>query len=197
MELELGGIVLAGGRSSRMGCEKALLEWEGEPLVQRAVRLLQTVCVDVLVVTASEAVREAVTVRTVADEWPGLGPVGGLHAGLRAATREYNGVVACDMPWINPAALRYLAQWAPGHDAVALRRAPGWEPRHALYARRSLPFLEAGLFAQKLKLTDLCERLHTWGVTEAEWQRFDPDFRAFRNLNTPADYICALAENVE
>jgi len=65
-ESELGGIVLAGGRSSRMGREKALLEWEGETLVQRAVRLLRMVCRDVLVVTASEAIRQVVSVRTVA-----------------------------------------------------------------------------------------------------------------------------------
>lgn len=98
MELELGGIILAGGRSARLGREKALLKWHGELLIQRAVRLMQTVCAEVVVVTSSEAVRQAVPVRTVPDVQPGRGPLGGLYAGLQAMSQEYKAVVACDMP---------------------------------------------------------------------------------------------------
>lgn len=192
MELELGGIILAGGRSARMGREKALLEWHGELLIQRAIRLMQTVCAEVVVVTSSEAVRQAVPVRTVPDVQPGQGPLGGLYAGLQAMSQEYNAVVACDMPWIQPEAFRHLAAWAPGYDAVMLRRPSGWEPLHALYARRCLPAIAASLQAGLLKLCDLCERLHIQAVTEAEWQRWDPQFQALRNLNTPADYAQAL-----
>jgi len=193
-DLELGGIILAGGRSARMGREKALLEWHGELLIQRAVRLMQTVCGEVVVVTSSEAVRQVVSVRTVPDLQPGWGPLGGLYAGLQAVSQEYNGVVACDMPWIQPEAFRRLAAWAPGYDAVVLRRPSGWEPLHALYARRCLPTIEACLQAGFLKLRDLCERLQVRAVTEAEWQSWDPQFQALRNLNTPSDYAQALQE---
>jgi len=96
------------------------------------------------------------------------------------------------MPWISPEGMSYLAQWAPGHDAVALRRGEGWEPLHALFSVRCLPFLETCLTTGALKLTDVCEWLHTYPVTEREWRRFDPELRAFCNLNTPEDYVHAL-----
>lgn len=192
-QIEVGGIVLAGGQSSRMGREKALLEWEGETLVQRAVRLLQMACREVLVVTASEAVRRAVSVPTVADEKPGRGPLGGLYTGLRAAAQEYNYVVACDMPWISPEGIRCLAQWAvPDYQAVALRRGERWEPLPALFSVRCLPVLETCLADGTWKLAQVYDRLPTRPVTEAEWRRFDPELRALGNLNTPEDYAHAL-----
>jgi len=195
--LPLHGIILAGGQSRRMGREKALLDWHGEPLLHHLVRRLQAVCAGVLVVTNSPAVRAWAPVPTVPDERPGDGPLAGIQAGLRASPAEYNLIVACDMPLIQPALVAYLGRLAPGYDAVVPRWHAGWEPLHAVYARRCLPVIEAQLDRDRRKVEHLYPALRVRAVSEEELRAVDPTLQSFRNLNTPEEYAELLAATKE
>lgn len=193
----LYGILLAGGQSRRMGQEKALLDWHGEPLLHFMVRRLQAVCSGVLVVTNSPAVRARALVPTIPDERPGDGPLAGIQAGLRASPAEYNLIVACDMPLIQPALVAYLGRLAPGYDAVVPRRRAGWEPLCAVYAQRCLPVIDAQLERDGRKVDHLFPALRVRAVSEEELRAVDPTLQSFRNLNTPEEYAELLAVTKE
>ncbi|HFD40695.1 MAG TPA: molybdenum cofactor guanylyltransferase, partial [Anaerolineae bacterium] len=121
---QISGIVLAGGQSRRLGRDKALLEIEGRPLLARTVHTLAALSDDLIVVTnAPERYAPlGLPVRFVADEKPGIGSLMGLYSGLKAAHHPYALVVACDMPFLNPALLRYLLSLTAGYDIVIPRR---------------------------------------------------------------------------
>ena len=128
---EMTGLVLAGGRSTRMGTDKALLEIDGVRLVDRAVAILAEVCISVVVATGQRRIA-ALQVEQIADG--GVGPLGGIVAGLRCTGTPLLAVVAVDMPWASAGVLRDLAARWDGHPAVAPRVAGVIQPLHAVYA---------------------------------------------------------------
>ena len=145
---QIAGFILAGGASSRMGRDKALLELGGVPLIVRTARLVESVVGAATVVGDSAAFR-ALGLRTIADDWPGAGPLGGIATALRASSAPWSLVVACDLPyltkpWLEYAVARALASQA---DAVIPMNATGTEPLCALY-NRSVPSRE---FAGRLR----------------------------------------------
>jgi len=184
----LTGLVLAGGQGCRLGKNKALLEWEGEPLVRLIARRLQTVCERVLVVTPFAEVAAAAGVPAVKDEPPDSGPLGGLWAGLQAAETEYCAVTACDLPFFNPELVAYLATLAAGYEAVVPYVNGSWQPLPALYARTCAKVAEELLAQRKLALRALLDQVRVRQVDEAELRRLDPELTSFRNLNTWEDY---------
>src|SRR6266542_3037884 len=112
------GLLLAGGRSTRMGSDKAMMDFEGEPLAERVLRVLRAVSNAVLVASGDGERLSALGVRQVADAIPDAGPLGGIVAGLEAATTELVAVLAVDMPYASPAVLQLLAARWDGTDAV-------------------------------------------------------------------------------
>jgi molybdopterin-guanine dinucleotide biosynthesis protein A len=134
----IAGFILAGGASSRMGREKALLEFGGVPLIVCTARLVASVAGSATVIGDS-AVFRSLGMRTIADDWPGAGPLGGIATALRASRALWSLVVACDLPyltrpWLEYAVARALASQA---DAVIPMNVSGTEPLCALYHRRA------------------------------------------------------------
>jgi molybdopterin-guanine dinucleotide biosynthesis protein MobB len=177
------GAVLAGGRSARFGSDKALAVLDGERLLDRAVRVLDGVCAEVIVVSSNPE-HDAVGRDRVPDERPGMGPLAGIHAALGHAARlGAPGVVvlACDLPGVDTAVLRTLIATLGGADAVALGREgpPGFEPLCAVYrtecATAAAELLEDGARAAHRLLTAVDGR-----VTRG------PDAHLV-NVNTPED----------
>ncbi len=182
------GAVLAGGRSSRLGRDKALLTVGGEALLARAVRTMATVCGEVLVVGPPE--REAVTpgVRVLADERPGVGPLGGIATALRAMRGARLLAVATDMPLLNANLLRYLLDLS-GDVAVVLPRVDGrTQQLHAVYAHSCLTIIDDQLARDDFKIDRFFASVRVRVVEEEEMRRFDPDLRSFRNINTEDDW---------
>src|SRR5579875_3832675 len=112
------GAVMAGGKSSRLGRDKALLTIDGETLLARALRCVASVTAEQLVIGPPERAAQAPGVRVVPDAYPGSGPLGGIYSALQAASHDSVLVVACDMPFLNGALLAYLLTLAPGYDVV-------------------------------------------------------------------------------
>ena len=142
----LTGLLLAGGGSRRMGRDKTAPDFliGGEPLAARVARALGEVCDEVLVASGDGKRMAWLGLPQVADALPDSGPLGGLVAGLEAATHPHVAVVAADMPFASPALLCLLASLVGGHDAAVPVSPDGTEPLHAVYARSALGVLRGG-----------------------------------------------------
>ena len=185
------GIVLAGGRSQRLGRDKALETIGGQPLVRRVIDRISQVTEEVVVVAAEQSQADALPLeegyRVALDRYPGGGALGGIFTGLAAAQHQWGIAVACDMPFLNVGLLRRMLCLRQGADAVVpmLR---GWlEPTHAIYSKACLPFMEQRLLAGDPKISRFFDKVRVAYLPEEEIAAIDPDFLSFFNVNTPQD----------
>jgi molybdopterin-guanine dinucleotide biosynthesis protein A len=185
-------IILAGGRSARMGTPKALLPFPDAPLVLHVARGLQPLFAELVVVGAPGQSLPALGGAVVHDPVAHQGPVAGILHGLRACTREYAFVTSCDAAFLSPSLIGHLLALGSGYDAVVPRWAGRLQPLVAVYQRQVMPVLEAQLAVGQLKLVGLLEHLNVRYVDEEEIRQFDPAGASFFNINTPADYQEAL-----
>lgn len=186
--MEVSGAVLAGGRGTRLGQDKALVEVGGEPLLARVVGRLAQVCAEVLVVGRTAGPPLPAPAKFVLDLIPGQAALGGLYTALSAAACPLVIVVACDMPFVDPTLLRFLlGLMGDGVDAVVplVRGEP--QPLHAVYSRACAEVAAAQIMMGDLKMARLLDRLRVRYVAEAELRAVDPELRSFFNINTPAD----------
>jgi molybdenum cofactor guanylyltransferase len=192
--LKVAGFILAGGRSSRMGREKALLDIGGRPLILRTAALVGSVAGSATVVGGTPAIR-ALGLRTVADDWPGAGPLGGIATALRASNAEWSLVVACDLPYLTEAWLEYLVSRAleSDADAVIAMNEGGAEPLCAAYRGTAAPLIRSAVALGNRKVRGMLENLRGEVIEPAEWKRFDSDGYLFKNMNSPEDYEEARA----
>ena len=191
------GFVLVGGKSSRMGRDKALLEIVGRPLAARMADLLAPIVSRVtLVGNPLRYVQFGLPV--VADGWPGEGPLGGMVTALDAARGSWCLIVACDLPFLTADWLRFLCERAMSLreendvDAIVPESTRGLEPLCAVYRKAGAKPLRAAFERGVRKVTDALAELKLQRITETEWRAFSPDGSLFRNINTPEDYdaIC-------
>lgn len=179
------GVILAGGKSSRMGTNKALLDFEGEPLIGRLARRFGEWFEQVIIVTNTPEEYAFLGLPMVGDRIPGLGPLSGLEAGLTASRFDLAFFAACDMPFMAEGFVRHLISLAPEHDIVVPQVAGEYEPMHAVYRRTCLASVTAKLEARRLRLLSIFEEVRLRVVTEAEIRPFGDPKRIFFNCNTP------------
>src|SRR5215472_348216 len=185
-------VVLTGGKSSRMGRPKALLLFDGEPLIVHLVRALKRMFAETVIVAAPDQELPDLPATLVRDEVAYQGPVGGIYYGLKAASGEFCFVTSCDVPFLNPALISYLTSQISHYDVVV----PFWEnrfqPLHAVYRTTVLPLLKGQLDRGELRPIYLFDKVQTCKVDEDVIRRFDPEGLSFLNMNTPDDYERAL-----
>lgn len=186
MERGWTGVVLAGGRSSRMGRDKALIEWDGATLLDRAIDLLRPHCREVLVL--GDPVKHTAKHATViADEVPGQGPLGGLVTAMKRARYVRMLVLACDLPLVNDRLLvRLKNELDRGFDAAVPRHAGLLEPLAGAYHRHAVEAFEACLHQRQLKMSEALVRVRT-GLLDLEPGKDGWPIDLFRNLNAPGD----------
>lgn len=174
-----------------MGGSKERLDVGGVPMIERVAAVLREVCDEILVVGGDPAWPAPVGVRRIQDDEPGLGPLGGLSAGLAEAAHDPAVVVACDMPFLDPALLRFLLHLTGTVDAVVPRHAYGVEPLHAVYRRACLPCVRTAL-TRGIRRAD---GFHRWVrvryVDRDQWGAIDPHGRSWMNVNTPDELEAA------
>jgi molybdopterin-guanine dinucleotide biosynthesis protein A len=192
VDVRASAVVLAGGRSSRMGTSKALLLFDGQPLIVHVVATLKRLFGDVVVVASPGQDLPSLPVTLVSDEVAYQGPVGGLCYGLKAATGELCFVTACDSAFLSPALISHLVGRSAGCDVVVPHWQGRFQPLHAVYRRSVLPLLEDQLARGELRPVSLFDRVRTLRIDEEEIRRFDSEGASFFNMNTPADYQEAL-----
>ncbi len=180
------GIILAGGKSSRMGRDKGLLRWRGRPLVAHALDLLRPLC-DHLILSANDPAYEAFGVPVVPDRWHDRGPLGGLATGLRHSSTTHNLIIPCDTPLLNRELLHHILARSTGYRAVVPVHEDGKvEPLCGYYSKETLPAIEEQLRQGDNRITRLLEKIPTLYLKmDASLPFYHDDL--FLNINTPAD----------
>jgi molybdopterin-guanine dinucleotide biosynthesis protein A len=180
-------VVLAGGRSRRMGADKATLAAGRQTLTERIIERLGAV-VDEVIVAAGDNHIDPVPGRIVQDHFPGAGPLAGIHAGLRAAAFENAWVVACDYPDVDPGIGLLLVRAVSGFDAAVPLVAGRPQGVCAIYSVPLASRIERLIASGERRLGALLESSLVRYLDERELREVDPELASFRNLNTPADY---------
>lgn len=183
-------IVLAGGRSTRFGRDKASEPLLGKPLLQHVVDRVAPLVSELIIVRAPgqalPPIEASIPVTIVDDAYPGTGPLGGIYTGLEAASADRCIAVACDMPLLSGPLLRELLLRSTGCDVVMpVIEYP--EPLHAVYGRICLEPMRARLDAGQLKITGFLGAVNVCYMREPECRALDPDLRSFINANTEED----------
>ncbi|MEI8015998.1 MAG: molybdenum cofactor guanylyltransferase [Nitrospira sp.] len=193
MEIEVTGVLLAGGKSRRMGEDKRHLVVGEQTLLERGLAVLQSIFCEVLVVIAQDSPPLKVAARVVRDLVPDCGSLGGLYTGLTQATTPYIFVVACDMPFLNQTVITQFTSRRGTADIVMARLADRLHPMHALYGKRCVPALEEMIRARQFKIQEVLSHsfLRVHYVTEADLLTIDPSGHSFYNVNTMADLEAA------
>jgi molybdopterin-guanine dinucleotide biosynthesis protein A len=184
---EVAGIVLVGGKSRRMGTDKALLPLKGEPLVELVAGAVGAVVARVLLVGGPAERFAGMGLPVVEDVYPGSS-LGGLYTGLLRAETPHVLAVACDMPFPNRVLMRHLVSLREGHDVVVPRRGRFLEPLCAVYSRECLPHMREMLEAGNFRIDDFYGRVRVRHVEGRELEALDAGGSAFVNVNTPDEY---------
>lgn len=185
--------VMAGGKSRRMGTDKAWLDvGDGRPIVQRVIDVARDVADEVFLVANDEKFR-TLGLRVVPDRFPDGGALGGIATGIGAATHDRVLVIACDMPFLRADVLRYLVDQAEDVDAVVPRIGGEHETLHALYTKACLTPIERALEAGKMRVISFFPDVRVRTLGEDDLRLFDPDLRSFTNVNTPEELAAAKA----
>jgi molybdopterin-guanine dinucleotide biosynthesis protein A len=192
-----GGIVLCGGKSTRMGASKALLPFGPETMLQRVVRILNDIVTPIVVVAAvgQELPELPGNVIVTRDEHEGRGPLEGLRAGLKALPADIDTayVTSCDVPLLVPGFVNQMLDLSSGYDIAVMEIDGFTHPLSAIYRRSTLARVEDLLAKDRLRPVFLFDAVKTRRVRPEEMTA-DPDLRTLRNLNTHQDYEHALAD---
>ena len=190
----VAAFILAGGRSTRMGSDKAFLEFSGHPLLTNALDLAKIITDRVVIV--GDPSKFAPFGPVVSDIYPNRGPLGGIHAALASSGAELNLVIGVDLPFLEPGFLRHLISVARGCDAIVTVPFVNshYEPLCAVYRRSFAKLAGAALTANRNKIDALFSDIEVRTVSDEELASngFSPTM--FRNLNTPEDWQKAKQE---
>jgi molybdopterin-guanine dinucleotide biosynthesis protein A len=185
---DIGAIILAGGKNSRMGGEdKAFLLVDGQYVFDRTLGLLQRCFPQVVVVSNAPEKYRDYSIAVTADEVPGLGPLGGIYAGLGLIEHPFAFVVACDMPFLRVEPIAFLVRRLHGQAAVIPRWEGDIEPLHALYATRLRTPMGRAIARGARAIREFLPEITVDYVPESELQRVPGAAESFRNVNTPEE----------
>lgn len=186
--LEVTGIILAGGKSSRMGRNKALLDFGGRSIIEHTADLFKSIFPEVILVTNTPEEYANLGIKTVTDIFPGKGSLGGIYTGLFHSSHDYSFIASCDMPFLRRELIEFLISLKDGYDVVVPRLKDGHEPLHALYSKKSLKQIEMMINKGDLRIIGFYPEVSVREVSEEELAPFNPEPSSFININTPEEY---------
>lgn len=191
LSADTAAFVLAGGKSTRMGSDKAFLVFDGNTLLARALESARSVTRDVRIVGSAE--KFAAFAPVVEDVFRDCGPLGGIHAALRSSQAELNLVLAVDMPFASPELLQYMVTRASHSDRIATvaQAGGGWQPLCAVYRREFADIAENSLRTGHYKVDALFGNSTVQSVSESELATVGVASQLFRNLNSINDMEAA------
>ncbi|RSD27199.1 molybdenum cofactor guanylyltransferase [Mesobacillus subterraneus] len=188
--MKAGAIILSGGKSSRMGTNKALLKIQEKTNIERIRDELKYVFDDIILVTNDPETYQFLNIKTVTDHFPGSGPLAGIHAGLEASDYEENFIVACDMPFVSAELASGLVKALKHHDAVVPVSGGRQHPLFAAYQKRVSREAAACIEEGTLRIRQLLEKLNVRYLDETDLQVYGEGRmeRVFFNMNHPDEY---------
>jgi molybdopterin-guanine dinucleotide biosynthesis protein A len=183
----LTGIILAGGKNTRMGENKAFIRVKGRRIIDRTAELFHEIFGHVILVTNETVAYSHLTLEIVADLIPESSALIGIYTGLFYAATPYCFVVACDMPFLNRKVIDYMVSIRKDYDVVLPVLDDGYHPTHALYSSRCVTPIAQLIRTGNFKITDFFNRVTVREVTPKELRALDPPMEAVLNINTPED----------
>ncbi len=181
-------VILAGGPSSRMKSNKALLPYRGGRFIDAIYRLLCSIFADVILVTNNPEQYEFLPCNKVPDIYKGMGVLAGIHSGLFHSSNPAIFAVACDMPYLKEELIRYMASRADIGGVLIPDTPKGLEPLHAFYGKECLTAIETALKSDQKRIVSFFDHIAVSKIDAEQIAYFDPAFTSFININTPDDY---------
>ena len=183
----LSGIILAGGKSRRMGENKAFIRVGPKPIIETIVDLFRELFAETLIVTNQSPLYSHLGVNVYEDILPERGALGGLYTGLLRASSPLSFVAGCDMPSLRGSVITYLCELTNDNDVVVPRTPDGLQPLHAVYSKKCLGPIEELLSAGGHRIFDFFPSVKVRIVSSEELLSVDPGLESFVNINTPED----------
>lgn len=193
MTLMNTAIILAGGKSTRMGFDKQLIKIGNICITEYIIEILKPIFKNIIVVTNKPELYANLDVGIAQDFYKGYGPLGGIHAGLLKSQSIYNYFIACDMPYVNTDYIKYMmkriVETGYEKDAVITKSADWIEPFNAFYSKELLPLIEDNIIKEKRGISELLDRSNVLYVDEYIARGFSQNWSMFTNLNTKKDLM--------
>ena len=177
-----------------MGQNKAFIQIEGLPIIERICTLFKQVFREVIIVTNETELFQNLGSKIYTDIIPNKGALGGLYTGIYCSIFEYSFCVACDMPLINKSLVQFLIQNIRGEDVIVPRTKDGLQPLHALYSKNCLNAMKETIERGKYKILDFYSRVKVKIIEEEDFICLDPSKASFINVNTPEELISIRRE---
>ena len=185
-------IILAGGKSSRMGSDKSFVTLAGRPLIEIVLDCLRQTFINApLIVTNRPGDYAHLGVALIEDKICAQGPLGGIHAGLCETASELNFIVACDMPFLQTDFIRYMAEASLGYQATLPRDGAATEALHAFYTKDCVAPIEKCLQEGKRRIIDFLPQVRTRYLEKAEYQGYQWSREIFFNVNSNLELLTA------
>ena len=184
---DVTGVILAGGKSSRYGTNKALARINGIPLIENVIRVMGSLFKDLVLITNTPDEYAYLELPMYEDLIKGLGPIGGIYTALNSITNDAGFFVACDMPFLNPDLIRHLVGIRGDFDVVVPEISGKMETLHALYAGRCIPAVRKLIDVHEYQTIRIFPEVSVRYLKENEIRRFDPELRSFFNINRPEE----------
>ncbi len=189
---DITGVILAGGKSSRFGINKALSELDGTRLIDRVAGLLTSIFTRNVIIANSPEEYSYLDLPIRKDLIQGLGPIGGILTGLEDIHDEAGFFIACDMPFVSEDLIRYIVSVRGEFDAVVPKIDWKIEPLHALYRKSCLPVIRGLIASGVYQTIKAFNRLNVRYLNESEIRANDPQMRSFFNVNRPEELVDTL-----
>ena len=178
------GIILAGGKSKRMGGNKAFIDVGGIPLFERVYRVFKEIFSEIIIVSNDTRPFERYEARLQKDIISNKGALGGLYTGLFHSSSYHAFCTACDMPLLNPWVIKYMTEERDEYDVIVPKTHDGLHPLHAIYSKRCLNPMRQLLNGDDLRIVNFFHQVRVRYIEEMEIRELDPHMRSFINVNT-------------
>ncbi len=192
---KLTGIILSGGKSIRMGENKAFIEIGGATLINRVHTLFQKLFEEIIIVTNQKELFLNLNSNIYVDLLPNRGVLGGIYTGLFFFLFQYAFCVACDMPFLNESVIQYLINGIQKeYDVIVPKTKDGLQPLHAIYSKSCLEPIKKIIDQGKFKIIDLYPEVKIKIIEEKEFYELDPMMKSFINVNTQEELLLIKKE---
>ena len=189
MKHNLTGIILSGGKSIRMGENKAFIKIEGTPIIQRIQTLFERLFDEIIIVTHEKELFSNLHAKIYSDIIPHRGVLGGLYTGLFFSSFTFSFCVACDMPFLNESVIKYLMKNIENSDIVVPKTRDGLHPLHAIYSKNCIDPIKKMIDQGKYRVVDFYPMVKVKIIDENEFVSLDPNRESFINVNTPEELV--------
>lgn len=181
-------VILAGGKSSRMGSNKAFLKLKGKTFIERQIELLREMFDEIFISANTPSEYKYLNLPVFKDIYPEKGPLGGIYTSLVNSSSFYTFMLACDMPFVESGLIKHLKGFTKEYDVVVPKSERGLEPLHAFYSKNCIDPIKRELDADNLRIISFFPHVKV-KIVELESLTSPDSFKnSIKNLNTRNEY---------